>query len=85
MFGGITQTIVSGGNTYKIPTFTSIQYPFSGSGGQLTVKFSEMGNMFSNIGSTLLQAVGIFYGVICDPSNSTIIPANIFKRLCKIK
>ena len=87
VFGGISQTIISENNTYKIPTFTSIQYPFSGSGGTsglLTVKLSEMGDMFSNIGSTLLQAVGVFTGVTCSPTDSTIIPPNIFKGCVKL-
>ena len=84
VFGGLNNTIVSGNNTYKIPTFTSIQYPFSGSSGELTMKFSEMGNIFSSIGSTLLQAVGVFAGVICDPTDSTVIPPNIFKGCSKL-
>lgn len=79
VFGGISQTISDNGTTYYIPTFTSIQYPFIDSGGELYVNLNEMGNMFQGISSTLLQAVGIFSGVQCNESTD-IIPDNIFRN-----
>ncbi len=81
VFGGIAQTISDNGNTWYIPTFTSIQYPFQYSSGELTVNLSEMADMFQGISSTLRQAVGIFNGVKCsDESGSQNIPANIFRN-----
>lgn len=81
VFGGISQTINDGGTTWYIPTFTSIQYPFQYSGGELTVNLSEMANMFQGISGTLRQAVGIFSGVKCaEEAGAQSIPATIFKN-----
>lgn len=73
-FGGITDTL----DNYFIPGFTSIQTPFSGSGGRLTMDFSEMGMVFRAINKTLLQAVGVFSGVSCNTGFASI-PADILK------
>lgn len=79
-FGGVSQTIQDGDQTWYIPTFTSIQYPFDNCGDQITVNMSEMGDMFQNIKTTLRQAIGIFKGLKCsDEPNSQNIPSNIFK------
>lgn len=84
VFGGISQTIQDGDDTYYIPNFSSIQYPFQESGGELTVDLSQMGDMFQNITSTLRQAVGIFSGVKpSDDENAQKIPANIFRN-CRL-
>lgn len=81
VFGGVSQTINDGGTTWYIPTFTSIQYPFQYSGGELTVNLSEMANMFQGISGTLRQAVGIFSGVKCaEEAGAQSIPATIFKN-----
>lgn len=81
VFGGISQTINDGATTWYIPTFTSIQYPFQYSGGELTVNLSEMANMFQGISGTLRQAVGIFSGVKCaGEAGAQSIPATIFKN-----
>lgn len=81
VFGGVSQTINDGGATWYIPTFTSIQYPFQYSGGELTVNLSEMANMFQGISGTLRQAVGIFSGVKCaEEAGAQSIPATIFKN-----
>ena len=80
VFGGITKTLV-GNSTYYLPNFTSIQFPFNTMGlsfnSQLTVVLSGMGSMFRGIGSTLLQAIGIFTGVKCATNDS--IPPDLFK------
>ena len=80
VFGGITKTLV-GENTYYLPNFTSIQFPFNTMGlsfdSELTVVLSEMGSMFRGIGSTLLQTIGIFTGVKCATNDS--IPPDLFK------
>ena len=84
VFGGISQTISSNGTTYYIPTFTSIQYPFEESSGELTVNLSEMGDVFQGIASTLRQAIGIFVGVKpADEIGAHKIPANIFRN-CRL-
>lgn len=76
VFGGITQTV----DTYYIPSFTSINYPFQGSSGELTVNLSAMGDMFKGIVGVLRQAIGIFNGLKCSTDeNSKVIPAHIFK------
>lgn len=81
VFGGVSQTINDGATTWYIPTFTSIQYPFQYSGGELTVNLSEMANMFQGISGTLRQAVGIFSGVKCaEEAGAQSIPATIFKN-----
>lgn len=81
VFGGVSQTINDNGTTWYIPTFSSIQYPFHYSSGELTVNLSEMSNMFQNISGTLRQAIGIFTGVKCsDEPGSQNIPATIFKN-----
>ena len=80
VFGGVSQTIYNiDGITpkYYIPTFTSIQYPFSNSGGELTIDLSQSGSIFRSIGSTLLQAVGVFSGITCTGTKS--IPSDILK------
>ena len=79
VFGGINQTISDGTNTWYIPTFSSIQYPFQNSGGELTVNMYEMANMFNGIKSTLRQAIGIFNGMKCtDEDNAQTIPDSLF-------
>lgn len=76
VFGGITNEL----NGYYIPKFSSIKYPFQGSGGELTVNLSEMENMFQNINTSIRQTIGIFKGVKCsDEENSQKIPVNLFK------
>lgn len=78
IFGGITNTIMDGATVkYYIPKFTSIQYPFSNSGNNISVNISQMGQIFRNIGSTLLQAVGVFAGM--QTIGSTKIPDDIFQ------
>ena len=78
VFGGISKTIYDGVvPKYYIPTFTSIQYPFNSSYGELTVNLSQMGSIFRVIGTTLLQAIGVFYGTTCI--GSKVIPPDIFK------
>lgn len=79
VFGGITQTIVDGINTYYIPTYTAIEYPFQWSSGELEVDLSTMGDMFQGIAKTLRQAIGIFKGVKCS-SDSQQLPPNIFRN-----
>lgn len=84
IFGGISQTIDDHGTTWYIPTFSSIQYPFQYSGGELKVNLSKMANMFQGISTTLRQAIGIFSGMKCsDEVGSQKIPSNIFKN-CRI-
>lgn len=87
VFGGISQIIYDVDGTtpkYYIPTFTSIQYPFTGSSGELEVTISQMGDIFKNIGGTLSQAIGIFTGVKCSNADTRIIPPNIFKGCTKL-
>ena len=87
VFGGVSKIIYNiDGITpkYYIPTFTSIQYPFTGSAGELKVAISQMGTMFKNIGDTLSQAIGVFTGVKCTETDSRIIPPNIFKGCTKL-
>ena len=80
VFGGISRTITKGTNTYYIPIITSIQSPFSAvSGGNITVRLSEMGQIFRNINSTLLQAIGIFQGLKINPEDTGVIPPDIFQ------
>lgn len=84
IFGGVSQTIDDHGTTWYIPTFSSIQYPFQYSGGELKVNLSKMANMFQGISTTLRQAIGIFSGMKCsDEVGSQKIPSNIFKN-CRI-
>lgn len=81
VFGGVNQTITDGTNTFYIPTFSSIQYPFQNSGGELTVNMSEMSDMFQAISGTLRQAIGIFNGVKCaEETDAQTIPNNIFRN-----
>lgn len=77
VFGGISNTFSDGVTTYYIPKFTSLQQPFSGTGSNLSVNISQMGQIFRNIGSTLLQAVGIFSGLTTIGSKK--IPNDIFQ------
>lgn len=77
VFGGISQVLQDGDVSYYIPTFTSIQYPFRNSGGELTMDLSTMGNIFQNISKNLRQAIRVFQGVTCTGSKT--IPAGILK------
>ena len=77
VFGGISNTFTDGTTTYYIPKFTSIQYPFTGTSNNLTIDLGQMGSIFRNIGSTLLQAVGIFSGMNCVGTKK--IPNDIFQ------
>ena len=82
VFGGITDTVVSNSNTYHIPDFSSIQYPFDGSGGtkELMIDLSTMGRCLTRLGGTLLQAIGIFKGTLCLATTAAQkIPVDIFK------
>lgn len=74
VFGSITKIIPN----YYIPTFTSIQYPFNTGSNELFVELSNMGNIFSGLGDTLLQTIGVFKGVKCLNDATSIIPNNIF-------
>ena len=75
---GLLKTLV-GTNTYYMPTFTSIQYPFDSGSSELTVDLSQMGYMFQNIKGELLQAVGIFKGVKCLDHTTDTIPIIFFR------
>ena len=77
IFGGISNSFTDGTTTYYIPKFTSIQYPFLGTGNNLTIDLGQMGQIFRNIGNTLLQAIGIFSGMTCIGSKK--IPDDIFQ------
>ena len=81
VFGGITDTV----GKYFIPTFSAIDTPFIGSGSnnELTMDFSQMGDVFKNLGGTLLQATGTFSGVTCSPGTG-VIPTNILKGLVNL-
>ena len=86
-FGGQTNTIVSSytGKTYYIPTFSTIQYPFNYiTSNNTTIKLSEMSEIFRNINTSLYQAVGVFYKLKLDPSDSGVIPADMFKGCTKL-
>ena len=80
VFGGITQTISYDGiETYYIPTFSSIQYPFINSANNLLVMdLSQMSKIFRGIGPTLAQTIGAFSGV--KLTGNKVIPADIFKN-----
>lgn len=79
-FGGITQILNDGTKDWYIPTFTSIQYPFQYSQGELTVNLSEMGNMLQTIKGSIRQVIGVFNGLKCtDEIGSGRIPSNMFK------
>lgn len=82
VFGGVnSQFDDEDGITWYIPQFSSIQYPFQNSGGELTINLSEMGNMFQNISNVLRQAVGILSGLKCaEEPNSQKIPSTLFKN-----
>lgn len=85
IFGGVSQTININSETYYIPTFTSIQSPFSTiSGENLTIKISEMGSIFRNISNSILQAINIFNGVKIHPDDSGKIPNDIFLGCSKL-
>lgn len=78
VFGGISSSI----GKYFIPSFTSIQKPFSGSGNtkRLIMNFSQMGDIFKNLNDTLIQAIGVFSGVTCSNEvGGDIIPSTILK------
>jgi hypothetical protein len=77
VFGGISNTFSDGNNTYYIPKFTSIQYPFSSSGSNISIDISQMGQIFRNINTTLLQAIGVFSGL--KTIGSRKIPDDIFQ------
>ena len=80
VFGGVSQTIsYNGVETYYIPTFSSIQYPFiNSSNNLLTMDLSKMSKVFRGIGSTLAQAIGAFSGIKLIGTKT--IPADIFKN-----
>ena len=78
VFGGVNRVITDGTTTYYIPAFTSIQFPFKSCNGTINMVFANMGNVFQNISSTLLQAIGPFWG--CTVSTSDTIPTNIFRN-----
>ena len=83
-FGGVSNTFVDGdNNTWYIPSFVSIQHPFQSSGGNIYVKMSEMGSIFTNINTVLQQAVGIFTNVKCVEGYD-IIPSTIFSGCTKL-
>ena len=75
-FGGITKTLPN----YYIPTFTSIQSPFANSGNdELVINLSELGLIFNNIGSQILQLKYVFLGCkIENVAGADVIPSNIF-------
>jgi hypothetical protein len=77
VFGGINNVFSDGTTTYYIPKFTSIQYPFISSGSNITINISQMGQIFRNINTTILQAIGIFYGL--KTIGSRKIPNDIFQ------
>lgn len=79
VFGGITSSV---GNNYSIPTFSKISSPFNSSGSQITMKLSEMGNIFSRISSVLVYAIGVFEGIKCSLTDS--IPPDIFRGCSKL-
>ena len=66
---------------YSIVKFTVINAPFEGSGGNIRCNFSQMGRMFENLASTILQAKYVFRGVTF--TNSAI-PNNIFAGCTKL-
>lgn len=79
IFGGKSRTFTKGGQTYYIPKLTSIQYPFSTIvGSRADIRLSEMSEIFRNINTTLLQAIGVFRNLNIVPGTGTI-PADIFK------
>ena len=80
VFGGISKTLTKGDLTYYLPTITSIQYPFSSIIGEnATIRLSEMGQIFRNIGPTLRQAIGVFQGLTNYAPDSGVIPSDLFK------
>lgn len=82
VFGGIDRVLNDGTNTYYIPIITSIQAPFKDCRGIISMTLSNMGSIFSNISSTLLQAIGPFYG--CTVNTTDTIPTNIFRNCSKL-
>ena len=75
-FGGITKNLPN----YYIPTITSIQSPFVNSGNdELVINLSELGLIFNNIGSQILQLKYVFLGCkIENVAGADVIPSNIF-------
>ena len=72
VFGG---RLASDGE-YTIVKFTVIDGPFSDSGNQILCNLGDMGDMFYNLRTTLLQAKNVLAGL--HFTNSTI-PINIFR------
>lgn len=76
VFGGITNDL----GEFNIPRFTSIRHPFNS--GNIDINLSEMGSIFRNINTNLLQAVGIFQGL--NLIGSKKIPNDIFQGMVNL-
>ena len=82
VFGGVSHSFTDP-DTWYIPYFASIQYPFQYSGNNITVDLVDMGNMFASFNTQLLQASGVFVNVKCNLGKD-IIPDNIFAGCTKL-
>lgn len=79
VFGSRTRNL--GGN-YTIPKFSAIRNPFSNSK-DLTIKLSEMQNLFTGMSSYIAELYRVFAGVTCEPGYNRI-PENIFRGLTQV-
>jgi hypothetical protein len=86
VFGGVNRVISDGTNTYYIPIFTAISFPFRNNSGVINMTFANMGNCLQIKDTSnkyrLLQAIGPFSG--CTVSTTDTIPTNIFRNLVNL-
>lgn len=77
VFGSLTKTI----GTYKIPAFTSIQYPFNTGYTTANINISQMSSIFTGL-TGILQLIGVFNGL--NLIGSKVIPSTIFSGLSSL-